>query len=388
MAEQQKAPVSSSTTDESVRPVLIVDQEALGDLSVFLRHFFVGLADESGKAALVCPPDCDVNSLLAPSIEVIRHPAYRTPILWRQSDRKLIEKLGKFKPNILHCLGRGTTNLTTKLAEQLDLPYVQTINSLQSRLQKCSISASRCAAIITPTETLASHLVSVYSKFGQRIRQINMGTFVDGQCACFSVPSRVTSMVVACRLNDASDFELLFTAIKHLAIEGHEFIMLLIGTGPAERNVRELRRTLGLSQVVYILPDIQPLRSIFASADVFVQPQPTKIFSFSLLEAMSVGMVVAGCAGGVDDLLIDNQTAALFEPADELSIYACIKRLLEKREFSRQIASGAQSYLKKDYTVSTMVSSILETYRNSLRWYKTQASNTAAPKSKAQSKRP
>ncbi len=372
MAEQQKAPAPSTTSDESVRPVLIVDEEALSNLSVFLRHFFVGLADESGTAALVCPPDYDINSVLAPSVEVIRHPAYNSPLLWRQNKKKLIDTLGKFRPNILHCFGAEKANLTKALAEQLDLPYVLTLSSLQNRFHKCSISASRCAAIIAPTETLASHLVKAYLKFGERIRHINMGTFVDGQCACFSVPSRITSMVVAGRLNEASDFEMLFTAIKHLAIEGHEFIMLLIGTGPAERDVRELRRTLGLSQIVYILPDIQPLRSIFAGADIFVQPQPARTFNSFLMEAMSVGMAVAGCAGGVDDLLIENQTAAFFEPADELSIYACLKRLLEKREFARQIASGAQSHLKENYTVSQMVSSVMETYRNARHWYKTQ----------------
>jgi glycosyltransferase involved in cell wall biosynthesis len=380
MTQQQNAParlagrrVSSASANGPVRPVLIADEKTLADLSVFLRYFFVGLADESGMAALVCPPDYDINSVLTPSIEVIRHPAYDAPLLWRQNHRKLVDALVKFRPSILHCLGAGRANLTKTLAEQLDLPYVLTLNSLQSRFRKCPISARQCAAIIAPTETLASHLAKIYTRFGDRIRQINVGTLVEPRCACFSVPSRITGIVVVNRLDKAADFESLFGAIKHLAIDGHELMLLLIGTGPAEQEVRELRRALGLSQIVYIIPDIQPLRSVLADADIFIQPQPARAFNSSLMEAMSTGLAVAGCAGGVDDLLIENQTAALFEPADELSIFACLQRLLEKHEFARQLASEAQSHLRKKYTVSGMVSSILQTYRGAQQWHKTKA---------------
>jgi glycosyltransferase involved in cell wall biosynthesis len=388
MAEQHKAPVSSATANGPVRPVLIADKEILANLSVFLRYLLVGLADKSDTAALVCPPDYDINSMLAPLVKVVRHPAYNAPLLWRQNQRKLIDALVKFRPSILHCLGADRANLTKTLAEQLDLPYVLTLSSLQSRFRRCPVSANRCAAIIAPTETLASHLAKVYSRFGNRIRQINVGTCVEAQCACFSVPSRITSMVVVNRLDKAADFEALFGAIKHLAIDGHELVLLLIGTGPAEQEVRELRRALGLSQIVYIIPDIQPLRSVLVDADIFIQPQPTKAFNSSLMEAMSVGIAVAGCADGVDDLLIENQTATLFEPADELSIFACLQRLLEKHEFARQIASAAQSHLKENYTVSKMVSSILQTYRSAQQWHKVRAVRHAPHRSRVQSSKP
>ena len=379
MTKQNKTPIPTSTSDGAVRPVLIVDEEILNSLSVFLRYFFVGLADESGTAALICPRDYDVDSLLCPSVEIIRHPAYRTPLLWRQSKRKLIDSLLKFRPNILHCLGDGMADFTKELAEQLDLPYVITLSSFQNKLRKSSISGKHCAAIIAPTEFLRAHFEQLYPKFGERIRKINMGTFVDSQCSCFSEPSRMTGMVVVRRLDNADDLGAMFSAIKHLAIDGHEFILMLIGTGPAEKDVRELRKTLGLSQVVYIIPDIQPLRSVFASADIFILPQPERTFSYFLMEAMSAGMAVAGCAGGVDDILIDNQTASLFEPTDELSIYGCLQQLMEQRELARKIAAGAQSHLKENYTVSRMVSSLLETYRSARQWYKTQSAQSSRP---------
>ena len=85
-------------------------------------------------------------------------------------------------------------------------------------------------------------------------------------------------------------------------------------------------------------------------------------FNPLLLEAMSAGATVAGCKGGVEDLIIKGQTAVVFDPDDELSIYGSLQQLLNKREMARQLARGAQEHLRENYTVSKMVSSILQTY--------------------------
>ena len=75
-----------------------------------------------------------------------------------------------------------------------------------------------------------------------------------------------------------------------------------------------------------------------------------------------MGTAVAACKGGVDDLIIEKRTAAVFDPGDQLSIYNCLQELLDKRELARQLATGAQEYLRENHTVSKMVSAILQTY--------------------------
>jgi glycosyltransferase involved in cell wall biosynthesis len=70
----------------------------------------------------------------------------------------------------------------------------------------------------------------------------------------------------------------------------------------------------------------------------------------------------------VDDLIIDGQTAVVFDPADELSIVDTLSRLLNKRDFARKIAKSAQQHLKDNHTVSRMVSDILRSYDRAQRW--------------------
>jgi glycosyltransferase involved in cell wall biosynthesis len=79
---------------------------------------------------------------------------------------------------------------------------------------------------------------------------------------------------------------------------------------------------------------------------------------------MSVGSAVAGCKGGVDDLIIEEETAVVFDPNDEISIRSSLQRLFDSRELAQQIAESAQEYLRKNHTVSEMVSSMLRIYRD------------------------
>jgi len=69
-------------------------------------------------------------------------------------------------------------------------------------------------------------------------------------------------------------------------------------------------------------------------------------------------------------LIIEDQTAVVFDPDDELSIYGSLQQLFNRREWARQLARGAQEYLRANHTVSNMISSTLRTYRDAEQWYR------------------
>ncbi|NIA17086.1 MAG: glycosyltransferase, partial [Planctomycetes bacterium] len=194
------------------------------------------------------------------------------------------------------------------------------------------------------------------------VRQVNMGTFIEDSRACFPKSDRNPSMVVAHPLNRLADFELLLCAARHLAIDGYEFVLAIIGSGKAEKTIRKTIKKLGLGQIVNITNEFHPLRAVFCGADIFIQPQPTRLFPASLLEAMSAGTAVAACDSNESDLIIENQTALLFDPDDELSIYATLKKLLDEHETARRLAANAQDLIRNNHTVSRMVNNMLEIY--------------------------
>lgn len=372
MSEEQKDSETKKVRQKLLRPVLIVSAETISEYSIFLKHLLVGIVDESIPVALVCPANCNLNSVVPPSVQVIRHPAFNSPLFKLQNKKKLIEQLSSFKPTVLHCLCQSKAPLTRQLAWQLELPYLLMVNSLQKRFGRLFISHSRCAKIIAPAETIAANVAKLYPAFAERIKQINIGTFVSETRSCFREPRWLTSMVTAHPLNNASDFKNLFGAVKHLAIDGYEFMLVITGVGQAEKHVWRLLTSLGLSQIITIVPRLEMLRSVLSAGDIFIQPQPSNDFNPLLLEAMSVGAAVAGCKGGVDDLIIENKTAVVFDPADEISIYSTLQRILDRRELAQQIAAAAQQHLKENYAVSNMTASTLRAYLEAQRWIKSR----------------
>lgn len=362
MANKQTSLASPNGANESVRPALITSRRTVSEYSTLIERLLLGLADESIPVALVCPPDSDVDSLICGTVDVIRYPAIRLPPLWLQNRNRLTQQLGGFRPTVLHCLCESRASLTKQLASLLDVPYVLTVNSLQKKWRRLRVSPTHCARVIVPARSVANNLAKVYPGLAEGIEQINFGTFVEEDCRCFGQHSHLASMVATHPLDGVRDFEDLFGAVRHLVISGYEFMLVLIGAGRAERQLRKLLAALDLLQTVSIVPKLRAWRSVLAAGDIFIQPRPSFSFNSSLLEAMSVGTAVAACKGGVDDLIIDGQTAVVFDPNDELSIRGTLQRLFDRREFARELAGRAQQYVRENHSVSNMISATLQTY--------------------------
>jgi len=368
VSKEQTNLALENITKKSLRLALIASEHTVSEYSIFLEHLLVGLADESIPVALVCPPGCDMDSMFTGAAEIIEYPVFELPLTEHLNRRLLIERLAKFKPTVLHCLCESRALLTRRLTRRLDLPYVLTVNSLTKQLVRFSVSPRRCARIITPAKSIASDIAGAFPRFGDRIEQINIGTFVVEGNGCFSDSSRCATIVMTQPLDNVDSIENLFTAIRHLMIDGYEFMMIVTGNGRGEGQLRKLLAALGLLQTVTIVPRLKPWRSLLGAGDIFVQPQPDYAFNPLLLEAMSVGSAVATCKGGVDDLIIDGRTAVIFNSNDELSIVGALQRLLNKRDFARKISKAAQQYLKDNHTVSKMISATLQTYHDALQW--------------------
>ena len=346
------------------RVALISSEQTVSEYSTFLQHLLVGLADESIPVALICPPEWDSSSVFTAAAEVIGHPIFDIPFMGPLNTRLLTERLIKFKPTVLHCLCESKASITRQLAHRLDIPYVLTVNSLQKRWSSVTISPRHCVKIIVPTKSIATNMAKAQPRFTDRIEQINIGAFAADSAMCFSKPSQMATLMTAHRFDKVDEYENLFGVVRHLLIDGYDFMMVVVGFGRADRQLWKLLAALGLLRVVTFVPGGIPWRSLLASGDIFIRPQPRYGFDPQLLEAMSVGAVVAACRGGVDDLIIENQTALVFDPNDELSILRTLRQLLDRRELARQIAETSLNYIRENHTVSRMISAMVQVYRS------------------------
>jgi hypothetical protein len=353
-----------------VRPVFLVDRPVFVSYSVYIRRILVGLAGTAHASALVCPADTDAQAILCPSVERIEHPALQLPLFWSQNRKILIDRLLRFKPTVLHAFSPGQAHLAGWLSKQLQLPYVVTTHKNPSRRACFQKSLRHAAAVIAPSKLIADALTEKCPGLASRIEEIHIGSFVEDACSCFSHGGNVGSLIAVHPLNSLKTFMPFLNAVRHLVLDGFEVMVAIMGTGKAEKAIRAHIRKLGLTSIVTVVPPIRPMRSVLSGADIFVHLSDSGVFDAQLLEAMSVGLAIAGAPETTSGLLYDDQTAAFWDPTDELNIYGCLKNVIGQRDKSRRFAQNAQTHLRQHNSVSRMVDKLMSTYIQAQRTHK------------------
>lgn len=351
-----------------IKPIVLVSEHLLRRFPALVGRLTLGLTEKSIPTTLVCAPGIDLVPLLRGPVEVIRYPSCDLPLAERMEQGRLLAQLASANPTVLHCLCETKASQARKWSRLLDIPYVLNINAPQDDAGTLSLSSTRCVRIICPTRTIAENVGVTYPRLADRIVQIAPGVFVEDQCCCFRDPQQQTSLVMAHPFEQAEVFAPVFKAMCGLLSLGYEFNAVLMGHGPAERSIRGMLMEMDLMQVVTIVPELNPWRSVLAAGDIFIQPQAMRGLDFFLLEAMGVGAAVAACRGGADDMVVDGQTALVFDPGDHQSVQTVLQRLLDQPEMARGLARAGQAYLRAKHSTSEMIQGILQTYHTALKW--------------------
>ena len=128
--------------------------------------------------------------------------------------------------------------------------------------------------------------------------------------------------------------------------------LVIIGSGPEERNLKTLAKKLQVNDVVEFLGDVSPneIPKYLLQADIFVRASRSEGLGISFLEAMAAGVpVIATPVGGIPDFLKDRETGLFSKPEDPKDLSEKIKELLEDEELRKKLAYNARSLVEQDY---------------------------------------
>jgi glycosyltransferase involved in cell wall biosynthesis len=118
--------------------------------------------------------------------------------------------------------------------------------------------------------------------------------------------------------------------------------VLIAGSGPSERKLKEQVNKKGLHQRVKLIGHCSDIKELFSIADLFVLPSLSEGSPNVLLESMAARVpIVATNVGGVPELVKDGESAILIPPADSESLKKAIIELLMNRPRAIQLASVA-----------------------------------------------
>ena len=126
------------------------------------------------------------------------------------------------------------------------------------------------------------------------------------------------------------------------------FKFIVIGEGPERKNLENLIAKYKLQDGAFLLGRLSEAQKYLKAFDVFVLPSLKEGFPWVLLEAMSAGIpIVATKVGAVPEILENEKSGFLVEPAGAGELANKIKELLENPQLTNRFVSRARERLPR-----------------------------------------
>lgn len=144
--------------------------------------------------------------------------------------------------------------------------------------------------------------------------------------------------------------------------------LTIVGTGPMEREWRELADALGIASRVCWAGEIsdEQLRAQYAACDVFVLPcsERSEAFGAVQLEAMTAGKPIVSCDvnTGVAWVNQDDVTGFVVPPKNPPALAQAITRLLNDDALRARMGNAGRERFLREFTLDVMVERVMQVY--------------------------
>lgn len=230
-------------------------------------------------------------------------------------------------------------------------------------------------AIIAVSEGVKNQLIKTFSlTSGDNIRVIYNG--VDERSFTWDPVMRLTErsrwglsasdfvVVMVARLSDQQKAQsAALEAFVKLPTSPQRSVLVFVGEGPSRAMLEAKTDQLGLrDRVIFTgrLPDVQNLLTM---ADVAILPSRYEGFPIALLEAMACRLpVVASCVTGVPEMVEDNVSGLIIDPANVEQLASKLLLLYQDEDLRNRLGKAAQMTIKEKFSLRRMIEETLKIY--------------------------
>ena len=178
----------------------------------------------------------------------------------------------------------------------------------------------------------------------------------------YNLPGDSFIMGTASKLEEHKGHRFLFQAISDLLPEFPNIRLIMIGGGRHENFFHSLAREFGIENHVVFAGYIDSRDNInrhIAGLDLFVLPSLIEPFGQVLVEAMALGRpIVATCVDGVVEVIEDNTSAILVNPAESDELRNAIVRMIQDGEMRYQFGNAGRTIVMNKYSDTKMLDNI------------------------------
>lgn len=222
-----------------------------------------------------------------------------------------------------------------------------------------------------------------------RIRQIYSGvdtfSFRPGRCGAPAVPGgsdrpirdsgatggaheRVVTFGTVGRLDPVKQQSLMLQALRSILDARPDLRdqvkLIIVGDGPAARDLRDLVRALRLESEVTLLGARSDIPALLRSMDVFMLTSLNEGISNTILEAMSSGLpVIASRVGGNPELVVDGVTGLTYPVDAPAELERAMLHYIDDPGSRATHGDAARARVVRDFSLDAMMARYADLYR-------------------------
>ena len=139
--------------------------------------------------------------------------------------------------------------------------------------------------------------------------------------------------------------------------------LVIAGEGELRSAIEAQIRRLGLDKLVTLLGHRTDVQRILRAIDAFVLSSYAEGIGGCVLEALACARpVVATDAGGVGEVIRNEQTGLLVPARDPAALAKAVIRVFRDRPLATALANRGHALVREQFTVDTMVDKVLQVY--------------------------
>lgn len=289
---------------------------------------------------------------------------------------RLILFFARKKFDIVHCHSGGYVCLAAKLAGVKRIVYTKHGIGATKEELKCRFFDRKLRDVLINLCVIRYIALTEYDKYvmvsvlhiSKNIIQI-IHNGIDPTISSVSLGRKKTCPIVGIvgRLEKQKGISYLIEAIPKIAEKYSNIKLLIAGSGEEETALKNLAKSLRISEKITFLGYVNDPLSVINQMDVFVLPSVWEGFPYVLLEAMLLKKpIVATDIFGIQEIISNNKNGILVKPKSPDSIAKAIIELLTDKKKAKKLGEAAYKKVIKHYTLEGTVSKIQTLYSHLL----------------------
>ena len=332
--------------------------------SILLLRQAQGLEAQGIETIVLCTRMQKLEPGLTDGVKVVTVPGYGVPIWGRVVGRSVLSQLTEQPPDVIHVHGPAMLSQGMALGRMLERPVVLTLTDQTEAARVVLSSASQiCRAIVCVSESVRAALPSRLDQIEQRV--IPPGVPLDPSAIHPPIleGDRLPVVGIAGPLEVIKGGSFFLRAGHRVIDSGTDIRIVVVGSGPEEKNLRKLATSLELDDHITFVDDGTAMTAYLTAIDVFCLPSLQQGFGVIMLEAMALGRpAVASGVGGVLSILEDGENGFVVPPSDGRVLADRILQLLTDHKLASRIAIAGQNLVEDRFTKERMVQDVLALY--------------------------